>query len=322
LGRYLNAAPDNLVYIPNATFGLNVVARSLKLEAGDEVLTTDHEYGACNNVWQFVSEKSGMVYKKQPIPLPLKSDEATLETFWQGVGAKTKVIFLSHITSATAVTFPVTQICQRAREAGILTVIDGAHAPGQIPLDMQAIGADFYFGNCHKWLCAPKGAAFLFARPERQHLLDPLVIGWGWGAERSFSFGSDYLDSMQYLGTDDLSSYFSVPAAIAFQAEHDWTAVRQACHTLLREAVTEINQLTGLASPYPDESFFQQMAVVPLPPIDDLAGFKARLYDEFRVEIPGIQWQDSQFIRISIQGYNGRGDVDALIGALQELLKL
>ncbi|MBE2224252.1 MAG: aminotransferase class V-fold PLP-dependent enzyme, partial [Anaerolineae bacterium] len=163
LGYYLNAAPDNLVYIPNATFGLNVVARSLKLEAGDEVLTTDHEYGACNNVWQFVSDKSGIVYKKQPIPLPLESDEVTLETFWQGVTTKTKVIFLSHITSATAVTFPVTQICQTAREAGILTVIDGAHAPGQIPLDMEAIGADFYFGNCHKWLCAPKGAAFLFA---------------------------------------------------------------------------------------------------------------------------------------------------------------
>ena len=322
LGLYLNAAPDNLVYIPNATFGLNIVARSLKLETGDEVLTTDHEYGACNNVWQFVSDKSGIVYKKQPIPLPLEFDEVTLETFWEGVTAKTKVIFLSHITSATAVTFPVSLICQRAREAGILTVIDGAHAPGQIPLDMQAIGADFYFGNCHKWLCAPKGAAFLFAQPERQHLLDPLVIGWGWGAERSFSFGSDYLDSLQYLGTDDLSSYFSVPAAIAFQEKHNWKAVRQACHTLLSEAVAEINQLTGLDSPYPDESFYHQMAVVPLPPQPDLAAFKSRLYDEFRVEVPGIQWQDAQFIRISIQGYNRREDVETFIGALQELLKL
>ncbi|MBE2225180.1 MAG: aminotransferase, partial [Anaerolineae bacterium] len=181
---------------------------------------------------------------------------------------------------------------------------------------------DFYFGNCHKWLCAPKGAAFLFARPERQHLLDPLVIGWGWGAERSFSFGSDYLDSLQYLGTDDLSSYFSVPAAIAFQEKHDWTAVRQACHTLLREAVADINQVTGLPSPYPDDSFYQQMAVIPLPPQPDLPAFKSRLYDEFRIEVPGIQWQGSQFIRISIQGYNGREDVEALISALQELLKL
>ena len=320
LGRYLNAPADSLVYIPNATFGLNIVARSLKLAAGDEVLTTNHEYGACNNVWQFVSEKSGLVYKQQPIPLPLESDEALVERFWQGVTGKTKVIFLSHISSATAVTFPVAKICQRAREAGILTVIDGAHAPGQIPLDMEKIGADFYFGNAHKWLCSPKGAAFLFTRPENQHLIEPLVIGWGWGAERSFSYGTDYLDYLQYLGTDDLSSYLSVPAAIAFQEENDWDSVRQQCHTLLRNALAQVRQLTGLPSPYPDDTFYHQLAVAPLPPISDLAGFKARLYNEFRVEIPCIQWHDSQFLRISIQGYNSREDVDALLNALRKML--
>ena len=320
LGHYLHAPADSLVYIPNATFGLNIVARSLKLEAGDEVLTTDHEYGACNNVWQFVSEKSGIIYKQQPVPLPLEADEALVERFWQGVTGKTKVIFLSHITSATAVTFPVAKICQRAREAGILTVIDGAHAPGQIPLDMEKIGADFYFGNAHKWLCSPKGAAFLFTRPENQHLIEPLVVGWGWGAERSFSYGTDYLDYLQYLGTDDLSSYLSVPAAIAFQEENDWDSVRQHCHNLLREALNQVGQLTGLTSPYPHETFYHQLAVAPLPPISDLAGFKTRLYDEFRVEIPCIQWQDSQFIRISIQGYNSPEDVDILLNALRKML--
>lgn len=320
LGRYLNAPADSLVYIPNATFGLNIVARSLKLAAGDEVLTTNHEYGACNNVWQFVSEKSGLVYKQQPIPLPLESDEALVERFWQGVTGKTKVIFLSHISSATAVTFPVAKICQRAREAGILTVIDGAHAPGQILLDMEKIGADFYFGNAHKWLCSPKGAAFLFTRPENQHLIEPLVVGWGWGAERSFSYGTDYLDFLQYLGTDDLSSYLSVPAAIAFQEENDWDSVRQHCHTLLRDALAQVRQLTGLPSPYPDDTFYHQLAVAPLPPISDLAGFKAQLYNEFRVEIPCIQWHDSQFIRISIQGYNSPEDVAALLNALKKLL--
>ena len=320
LGHYLNAPADNLVYIPNATFGLNIVARSLNLDAGDEVLTTNHEYGACNNVWQFVSEKSGIIYKQQPIPLPLESDEALVERFWQGVTDKTKVIFLSHISSATAVTFPVSKICQKAREAGILTVIDGAHAPGQIPLDMQEIGADFYFGNAHKWLCSPKGAAFLFTRPENQHLIEPLVIGWGWGAERSFSYGTDYLDFLQYLGTDDLSSYLSVPAAIAFQEENDWDSVRQQCHTLLRDALEQVRQLTGLPSPYPDDTFYHQLAVAPLPPISDLAGFKARLYNAFCVEIPCIQWHDSQFIRISIQGYNSPEDVDLLLNALRKML--
>jgi len=320
LGQYLNAAPDNLVYIPNATFGLNAIARSLELSVGDEVLTTDHEYGACNNVWQFLSGKRGFAYKQQPIPLPIESDAVVVEKLWQGVTSKTKVIFLSHLTSETAVTFPITQICQRARDAGILTIIDGAHAPGQIPLDMQAIGADFYFGNAHKWLCAPKGAAFLFTRPEHHHLLEPLVVGWGWGEGRTFTFGTDYLDYFQWLGTDDLSSYLSVPAAIKFQADHNWDVVRQTCHSLLREAVAEINQLTRLASPYPDNSFYHQLAVVALPPIVDLEAFKAHLYDEFCIEVPCIQWQDSQFLRISIQGYNSREDIDVFLNAMQKTL--
>ncbi|PID85710.1 MAG: aminotransferase [Chloroflexi bacterium] len=322
LGQYLHADADNLVYVPNATFGLNIIARSLALSTGDEVLTTDHEYGACNNVWQFFSDKRGFRYKQQPIPLPLVSDEDMLAAFWQGVTPQTKVIFLSHITSATAVTLPVTQICQRAKENGILTIIDGAHTPGHIPLDMQAIGADFYFGNAHKWLCAPKGAAFLFTRPEHHHLLEPLVVGWGWGEERTFTFGSNYLDYFQWPGTDDLSSYLSVPAAIEFQKKHNWEAVRQKCHTLLHKALQTIAQLTGLKSPYPDESFYQQMAVVPLPAIADLEAFKARLYDDFRVEIPCIQWHTSQFIRISIQGYNSQDDIDALVHALKTMLKL
>ncbi len=322
LGQYLNADANNLVYIPNATFGLNTIARSLDLGAGDEVLTTDHEYGACNNIWQFLSGKKGFTYKQQPIPLPLDSDEEIVDAFWQGVTPQTKVIFLSHITSATAVTFPIMQICRRAKEAGILTIIDGAHAPGQIPLDMQAIGADFYFGNAHKWLCAPKGAAFLFTRPEHHHLLEPLVVGWGWGEGRTFTYGSDYLDYFQWLGTDDLSSYFSVPAAIEFQKKHNWDVVRQKCHVLLHEAIQEINQLSGLSSPYPDDSFYRQMAVVPLPEISDLEAFKAQLYDDFRVEIPCIQWHTSQFIRISIQGYNSKDDIEALIYALKVILKL
>ena len=166
LGRYLNVAADDLVYVPNATFGVNVVARSLRLEPGDEVLATDHEYGACENAWLFMGRERGFRYVRQPIPLPLSSAADVMEQFWAGVTPRTKVIFLSHITSPTAMRLPVEAICERARAAGILTVIDGAHAPGQIPLDLTTVGADFYAGNCHKWLCAPKGAGFLFARPE------------------------------------------------------------------------------------------------------------------------------------------------------------
>ena len=175
LGEYLDAAADDLVYIPNATHGVNIVARSLALQPGDEILTTDHEYGACDYTWEFVCKKTGATYIHQPIPLPVQSEDEIIEQFWQGVTLRTKVIYLSHITSPTALRLPVEQICQRARQAGIWTLVDGAHAPGQIPLDLKAVGADFYTGNCHKWLLSPKGAAFLYARREAQPLIEPLI---------------------------------------------------------------------------------------------------------------------------------------------------
>ncbi|MCL4805487.1 MAG: aminotransferase class V-fold PLP-dependent enzyme, partial [Anaerolineae bacterium] len=211
----------------------------------------------------------------------------------------------------------------RAREAGILTVIDGAHAPGQLSLDLKAIGADFYTGNCHKWLCAPKGSAFLHARPEVQHLIEPLIVGWGWGEGRSFTFGSDFLDYLQYPGTNDFAAYLAVPAAIEFQATHDWEAVRSRCHELAASAVGRINELTGLPSQYADPpgDGFRQMAIAALPPIADLPAFKKRLYGEFRVEIPCIQWNGRQFIRVSIQGYNTEADVEALLAALAVMLE-
>jgi isopenicillin-N epimerase len=150
LGNYLNASADDLVYIPNATHGVNIVARSLDLHAGDEILTTDHEYGACDYTWEFICDKTGAKYIHRPIPLPVHSEEEILEQFWRGVTSQTKVIYLSHITSATALRLPVEAICQRAREAGILSVVDAAHSPGQIPVDLQKLGADILFGNCHK----------------------------------------------------------------------------------------------------------------------------------------------------------------------------
>jgi len=320
LGRILNVHEDDLVYIPNATFGVNVVARSLDLGPGDEVLSTNHEYGACENVWSFLSQKRGFAYVRQEIPLPFGSQEAIGEQIWEGVTENTRVIFMSHITSPTAVRFAVEAICARAREAGILTIVDGAHAVGQIPLDLMALGADFYTSNGHKWLCSPKGSAFLYSRRERQELIEPLVVGWGWGANADFSYGSSYLDNLQWLGTNDLSAYLAVPAAIAFQETHDWTAVRQRCHDLLCQAVARVCALSGLPTVYENTDSFEQMGIAPLPQIEDLRAFKARLYDEFRVEIPCIEWEERQFIRISVQGYNRQEDIDGLVGALEGML--
>lgn len=322
LGDLVGAGAHDLVYVPNATFALNIVARSLDLEPDDQVLTTDHEYGACNNIWQFLSRKRGFDYHMVKVPLPLPEDDHLVDLIWQAVTPHTKVLFLSHISSSTASRFPVTALCERARDKGILTVVDGAHAPGQIPLDLPAIGADFYLGNCHKWLCSPKGAGFLYARPEVQHLIEPLVVGWGWGENRELSFGSDFLDYNQWLGTNDLSAYLSVPAAVQFQKDYHWTAVRRRCHTLLTQAETRICQLTGMDSLYQSAANFQQMAIAPLPRITDLMAFKQRLYDDFRIEVPLTEWGDRQFIRVSVQGYNSAEDIDVLLEGLTRLLPL
>lgn len=320
LAAFIGAAANEVAFIPNATFGVNVVARSLPLGPGDEVLTTDHEYGACDNVWSFLSQKQGFAYKKQSLSMPLQAADKIVEQFWQGVTPRTKLIFMSHITSATAVHLPVAAICARARQTGILTLIDGAHTLGQIPLDMVAIGADFYVSNAHKWLCSPKGSAFLYARRERQPLLEPLVVSWGWGEDRAFSYGSDFLDYLQWQGTHDPSAYLSVPAAIAFQERHDWPRVRQQCHALLQRTLGQIGDLTGLPSPYPDARAYRQMAVAPLPPVPDTPTFKAALYDRYRVEVPFTEWGGRPFVRISIQGYNTQADCAALVMALRDLL--
>jgi len=320
IGQYINADPEDVVYVPNATYALNVIARSLQLYPNDEVLTSNHEYGACNNVWQFLSQKRGFSYKQQPISFPVVSQEAFINELWQGVTGLTKVIFLSHITSATATRFPVKEICRLARENGILTVLDGAHAPGQIPVDMEDIGADFYFGNAHKWMNSPKGAAFLYTRKDNQHLIEPLVVGWGWGEGRTFTFGSDYIDYLQWTGTNDVSAYLSVPTAIQFQVENNWAEVRQQCHRMLASTIKRLNVLTGLPSCYSTDNCFQQMAVCHLPPINEISKLKERLYSNYRIEIPCYDWQGEQYIRISVQGYNNQADLDALVHALGELL--
>ena len=321
LGDLLRADAADLVYVPNATFGVNVVARSLRLGAGDEVLTTDHEYGACDRVWRYLSRERGFVYCRQPVALPLTTDEALIDQFWRGVTPRTRVIFLSHITSPTAVRLPIAALCARARAASILTLIDGAHAPGQIDLDLTAIDADFYTGNCHKWLSSPKGAAFLYAHREAQALIEPLVVGWGYEAEPGTSFGSRFLDLLQWLGTIDYAAYLSVPAAIRFQAEHDWPAVRADCHTLVAEALDGLAALTGLRSIDPDDSYYHQMAAAPLAPQTDIIALKRKLIDDYGIEIPCTRWNDRPFIRVSIQAYNTPEDVGTLVDALRVLLR-
>jgi isopenicillin-N epimerase len=226
------------------------------------------------------------------------------------------VIFLSHITSPTALIFPVAEICRRAREVGIFTVVDGAHTPGQIALSLDEIGADFYTGNCHKWLCAPKGSGFLYARPGLQPLLHPLVVSWGWESENPGP--SPFVDYFSWVGTTDPAAYLSVAAAIDFQHAHDWPEVRKACHNLAVQAAERLSAVSGMPRVCGDDSFVQMFSFE-LPP-GSIERLGTRLWDDYAVEVPLVRWNDREFIRVSIQAYNHAGDLERLEKALRSLL--
>lgn len=315
LAPYLGTCPENLAFVTNATTGLNAVARALKLGPGDEVLATDHEYGALDRTWRFLAGKQGFRYINQPIPVPLATRMAFVEAFWQAVTPRTRVIFLSHITSPTALLFPVEEICKRAREAGILTVIDGAHVPGQIPVNLDELGADFYSGNLHKWLCAPKGAAFLYARPEHQAWFEPLVVSWGYESETPSA--SRLVDYTEWQGTRDIAAFLAVPDAIRYQEENDWDAVRAACHAMAEEALRAVVRRTGLSpfSPISAE-WFGQMVSAPIPFQSDPKALQARIYAEERIEVPVLNWNGHTLVRFSFQAYNTWAQAEKLIGAI------
>ena len=319
LAAYLGAERDELVFVPNATTGLNIAARSLALSPGDEVLACDHEYGAMDRMWRFLCGKQEARYIRPPLPLPLDDPGAVVEAIWSGVTDRTRVLFLSHITSPSGVILPVEPLIARARERGILTMIDGAHVPGQIDCDLHALDCDVWAGNCHKWLLAPKGAAALYVRSEIQPRIEPLIVSWGWQSERPGP--SRFVDEQEWTGTRDPSSYLTVPAALDFLAEHDWPAVREACRDLLLSARARLLEIVGLPPLCPPQPWLAQMAAIPLPTGTDAEAFGHALRHEFAIEVPVTQFADRPWLRFSIQGYNTQDDVDRLCEAVALLLR-
>ncbi len=318
LAAYVGAAANEVVYFPNPTTAANMIARSLKLGTADEILATDHEYGAMDRTWRFSALQAGYRYVRRPMPLPMTTPAEFVERFWAGVTERTRVIFISHITSPTALIFPIQEICRRARAAGILTIIDGAHAPGQISLRLHELGPDLYIGAAHKWLCAPKGSAFLYARPEVQAWLMPLVVSWGY--ESAAPSDSRFIDYHEWQGTRDFAAHLATPAAIQFQAEHDWPTVRAECHALAQMARERLNALTGLEPICPDSTeWYGQMAAIRLPS-KDWSKLWAQLYERDHIEVPLVHWNDQFLVRVSCQAYNSEADIDALVSALKALL--
>ena len=322
LGAFLGARGEDLVFLPNATHGVNTVARSLNLQPGDEVLATDHEYGACDATWEFVCRQRGASYRRVTVPLPFEA-AGWAQRLLDAATPRTRVVFTSHVTSTTALTFPVQALCEAARRRGITTLIDGAHAPGQMALDLAAVGADFYTGNCHKWLCAPKGAAFLHARPERQAELDAGAVSWGYVAGSGGHTGFDaytgrtpFERRLQWQGTRDLAAFLAVPAAIEFQQAHDWPAWQRRCHDLACDLQRRVLARNGLAPIAPDAAFGQ---MVPIPVrTGDAEALRTWLFSRHRIEVPVTQHAGRSFVRVSVQAYNTEADLAALQSALAE----
>lgn len=310
LAAYLGASPDDLVFVPNATSGVNLAARSLRLDPGDEVLGTTLEYGACDLAWSHVCGRAGATYVRADVPLPVERAEEIVDAVLAGVTPRTRVLFVSHVTSDTAIVLPVAELVAEARRLGLTTVVDGAHAPGQVDLDLEAVGADVYSGNCHKWLCAPKGSGFLHVRPELQGSVDALVVSWGYGDDASFR------SRHEWQGTRDPSAYLTVPDAIAWVERHD-DAARG--HALAVEAQRRLTELLGTRAPAAPE-LIGRMAAVPVEGVDADA-LKERLYSEHRIEVPVRPHEGGALLRASFAAYNDESDLDSLVVALERELR-
>lgn len=319
LAKFVGCESQDLFFTNNPTFAINVIMRSLKLNEDDEILTTNHEYGAMDRTWNFYCKKSGAKYIRQTISLPIVSKEQILTEFWKGYTKNTKVIFLNQMSSATALLFPVKEICDRAKALGLITIVDGAHIPGHIDLDITALNPDYYTGTLHKWMLSPKGSSFLYVNPNLQNDLEPLVVSWGY---ESLAPGeSQFLDYQEIQGTRDVSAFLCTPKVIEFLEQNNWKSVSKACKQIVLENYQRFCDLLHTQPICPITSeFLGQMASVPVN-TQKPAELKETLYTKFKIQIPVMPLNGKTYIRYSINGYNSQADLDILYSALEEIIK-
>ncbi len=325
LGDYLNCDKDDLIYVPNPTHAVANIINNVDLQPGDEVLTTSLEYGSCDRMWRYQSEQRGFKYIKSEVTLPVMDKASFCEAFWSRSSDKTKFVFISHITSSTGMILPIPEIVAEAKKRGIQTIIDGAHVPAHIALDIRDLDPDYYVGACHKWLCCPKGVSFLYVKKECQVNIQPQIMSWGWGEEydefkdsTELKTASRFVNIFQWQGTRDMSAFLTVPAAIQFQENYDWDSIRTRCQRMIIHTRDQIIALTGLTKICPDD-WLGQMTTIQFP-MDDPKEFKNMLYDQYNIEIPVLTDQFHPMIRVSYQGYNSDADADYLIETLKKLI--
>mgnify|MGYP003325509920 FL=1 len=316
LGEFVGCDEGELLFFHNPTTAIANVINSLRFSTGDEVLMTDHEYGALVRQWNVWGQKNGVGIVQQKIPLPVYSEQEFVDSFWTGVNKNTRVIFISQITSPTAIIFPIEQIIKKAKENGILTIVDGAHVPGHIDINIHDLGCDFYTGAIHKWLCGPKGSSFLYVNKSHHDWINPII--YSWGKDGDDPGPSEFLQDFQWQGTRDMSSFLTIPRSIEFYIKHI-RPLQLSCRQMIIESLASFESVLGTRPITIGDGWIGQMVSHPLPssaPRD----LKDILWNKYRIEIPIFDWGGTSYIRSSIQVYNEKKDVESLMNALDSIL--
>jgi isopenicillin-N epimerase len=329
LARFLNARPDDLAFVTNATSAVNSILRSLDFRSGDELITTNHEYNACRNALDYVAARTGARVKIVEIPFPILSPEVVVERMIAALSERTRLVLIDHVTSQTALVFPVEKVVAECNRRGIEILIDGAHAPGMLPLDLERIGATYYAANLHKWVCAPKGAAFLWCREEKQREIRPTSISHGANSPRTDR--SRFHLEFDWTGTADVTPWLCVGRALETMGEMlpgGWPEVMRSNGALALEARGVLCSALGIEAPAPEEMIWS-MAAIPLP--DGVGESKTSLYgdplqdallERYRIEVPIVPWPapGKRVLRVSAQLYNTIDEYRRLAAAVVELL--
>lgn len=321
LAVFIGADADDLAFVPNATTAVNTVLRSLPFEPGDELLTTSQEYNACRNALNYVAERYDLKVVVAEVPFPIAAPEQVVEAIVSCVTAKTRLALIDHVVSQTGLLFPLAELVQALTHRGVETLVDGAHAPGMVPLNLHALGATYYTGNCHKWLCAPKGAAFLYVQRDRQTAIRPLTISHGANSPRTDR--SRFRLEFDWTGTDDPTAYLCIPEAIRFMGSllpGGWDELMAKNHALAIAGRQVLCQTLRLTPPCPD-AMLGSLAVVPLPDGNPQA-LQDALLEQYQIEVPVVPYPtpSSRLVRISAQLYNRLEQYTALATAIAALL--
>ena len=316
LAEFLGCQQDELLFFQNPTTAVSNIIYNLDLEPNDEVLMTDHEYGALVRAWNAWGDKEKVNIKYAKITIPLESENQFFEDFCNRITSKTKVVFLSHITSPTGLIFPIKDIIEFAKKRKIITIVDGAHVPGHIDLDIHKLGCDFYTGALHKWMCGPKGTSFLFVKKEHHKWMKPVIYSWGESGDDPEK--SEFLQDFQWQGTRDMSAFLTVPKIIDFFS-NNLKYYQDHSRQLIKNSQKQFQSIFQTDPISIGDMFLGQMISYPLPNKTN-KNLKRILWENYKIEIPIFEWENMKFIRLSIYAYNDQKDIDSLMNALRSII--